>query len=53
MQDAIPFIVALVLFVGAVLIMARRRPAPKPRNRYARWNAEHRPRKTARTLRSR
>ena len=53
MQDAIPFVVVLVLFVGAVLILARRRPGSKPRNRYARWNAEHRPRKTARRLPSR
>jgi hypothetical protein len=44
MQEALPFLVALVLFVGAVVVLANRKPTPKTRNRYARWNAEHGPR---------
>ncbi|HEU5315271.1 MAG TPA: hypothetical protein VFX49_04135 [Chloroflexota bacterium] len=44
MQDALPFIVALVLFVSAVVILANRKPTPKARDRYARWNAQYRPR---------
>jgi hypothetical protein len=52
-QEALPFIVALVVFIGVVLVMARQRPSPKPRNRYARWNAEHRPRKQPRASRAR
>ena len=43
MQEALPFLVALVLFIAAFAYFARKRPPPRPRNRYARWNAEHKP----------
>ena len=37
MQDFVPLVGVLVVFVGLVFFMGRRRAA-RPRNRYARWN---------------
>jgi len=49
MQEALPYLVVLVLFVGTVIVMSRRRPTRKTRNRYARWNALNPPRPARRT----
>lgn len=52
MQEALPYVVVLVVFVGTVIVLSRRRPGRKPRNRYARWNALNPPRRTTRTRRA-
>ena len=41
MQDFVPLIGVLVVFVALFAFMGRKRP-PRARNRYARWNTRFR-----------
>ena len=38
MQDFVPLIGVLVVFIGLFAFLGRRKP-PRSRNRYARWNS--------------
>ena len=38
MQDFVPLIGVVVVFVGLFVFLGRKRP-PRPRSRYARWNS--------------